>query len=270
MWEQYDRGEFGVSDDHVRNARHAYCGSVSYLDERIGEVLEALTRAKRMDDTVVLFLADHGDMLGERGLWYKMSFYDGSARVPLIMAGPGVPHTRIRSNAGLVDILPTLVDLANDGSFEGYPDPPDGQSLLPLFTHDEGDRIAVSELLSEGVAAPYVMLRKGRFKLTYVEHDGPQLYDMDADPDEVADLATDPAHAEILADMLAEVARRWDLPRLTQEIIASQRRRRLVYKALTTGRITPWDYQPWSDASLQYYRGTKLYHEAEARDLLRP
>jgi choline-sulfatase len=69
--------------------------------------------------------------------------------------------------------------------------------------------------------------------------------------------------------MLAEVARRWDMPRLKKEIIASQRRRRLVYKALTTGKITPWDYQPWQDASLQYYRGTKPYHEAEARDILK-
>ena len=270
LWEQYDRGEFGVGDDHVRNARHAYYGSVSYLDERVGEVLEALTRAKLMEDTIVLFLADHGDMLGERGLWYKMSLYDWSARVPLIMAGPGVPKTRIKSNAGLVDILPTLVDLANDGSFEGYPDAPDGQSLVPLFRDDAGDRIAVSELMSEGVAAPYVLLRKGRYKLTYVDHDPPQLFDMEADRDELHDLADDPAHAEVLEDMLAEVHRRWDMPRLTKEIMSSQRRRRLVYKALTTGKITPWDYQPWSDASLQYYRGTKSYHEAEARDLLEP
>lgn len=102
-----------------------------------------------------------------------------SWRGPLIMAGPGVPQTRIRSNVGLVDILPTLVDLANDGRCEGYPDPPDCQSLLPLFTNDAGNRIAVSELLSEGVTAPYVMLRK------------------------------------------AEVARRWDMPRLTREIIAA-------------------------------------------------
>ena len=102
-----------------------------------------------------------------------------SWRGPLIMAGPGVPQTRIRSNVGLVDILPTLVDLANDGRFEGYPDPPDCQSLLPLFTNDAGNRIAVSELLSEGVAAPYVMLRK------------------------------------------AEVTCRWDMQRLTREIIAA-------------------------------------------------
>jgi choline-sulfatase len=271
LWEQYDRGEFGVGDEHVRNARHAYYGSVTYLDERIGEVLDALDRAGLRDDTLVMFLADHGDMLGERGLWYKMSFYDWSARVPLIMAGPGIPKgKRVRSNAGLVDILPTLVDVASGRAWHDYPDTPDGASLVPLLSSEDPDRIAVSELMSEGVAAPYVMLRKGRFKLTFVEHDPPQLFDMDSDPDELDDLAADPRHAAVLEDMLTEVKRRWDLPRLKAEIVSSQRRRRLVYKALTTGRITPWDYQPWRDASLQYYRGTKSYHEAEARDLLRP
>ena len=137
LWEQYDRGEFGMSEEHVRNARHAYYGSISYVDERIGEVLDALKRAKLMDDTVVIFCADHGDMLGERGLWYKMSFYDWSARVPLIMAGPGVPEgRRIKANCCLVDILPTLVDLAMTDEWEGYPEPPDGESLLPLLKQD--------------------------------------------------------------------------------------------------------------------------------------
>ena len=74
LWEQYDRGEFGVEDEHVRNARHAYYGSISYVDERVGEVLDGLERSKLADNTIVIFLADHGDMLGERGLWYKMSF----------------------------------------------------------------------------------------------------------------------------------------------------------------------------------------------------
>jgi choline-sulfatase len=128
----------------------------------------------------------------------------------------------------------------------------------------------VSELLSEGVAAPYVMLRKGRYKFTYVEHDPPQLFDMEADPDELNDLAADPAHAGLVAEFSAEVASRWDFPRLKQEILVSQRRRRLVYRALTTGRVTPWDFQPWQDASQLYYRGTKPYHEAEERDLLTP
>ncbi|WP_136618653.1 choline-sulfatase [Mesorhizobium sp. 10.2.3] len=271
LWEQYDRGEFGVEDEHVRNARHAYYGSVSYVDERVGEVLDGLERSKLADNTIVIFLADHGDMLGERGLWYKMSFYDWSSRVPLIMAGPGIPEgKRINANAALIDILPTLVEIAGGANWDGYPDIPDGHSLLPLLENDSNDRVAVSELMSEGVAAPYVMLRKGRFNLTYVEHDPPQLFDMAADPDELHDLADSLGHSHVLADMLSEVERRWDMDKLKGEILVSQRRRRLVYKALSTGKITPWDYQPWQDSSLQYYRGHKSYHDAEARDLIKP
>src|SRR5207302_7263911 len=181
----------------------------------------------------------------------------------------GIPNARrVKANCSLVDILPTLVDLAADAGWDGYPEPPDGKSLLPLFTHDDENRVAVSELLSEGVAAPYVMLRKGRHKFTFVEHDPPQLFDMEAEPDEINDLAADTANLPLVEEFRAEVARRWDLERLKKEIVLSQRRRRLVYKALTTGRVTPWDYQPWQDASQLYYRGTKPYQEAEERDLL--
>jgi choline-sulfatase len=271
LWEQYDRGEFGITDEKIRNARHAYFGSISYVDERIGEILDALRRSKLMDDTVVIFLSDHGDMIGERGLWYKMSFYDWSSRVPLVMAGPGIPRGhRVRSNCGQVDILPTLVELAAGSAWDGYPDPPDGKSIIPLLHAENPERAAVSEVFSEGVAAPYVMLRKGRYKINYVEHDTPQIFDMQADPDELSNLALDPAHAALTAELQAEVHRRWDLDRLKGEVLSSQRRRRFVYGALTTGQVTPWDFQPWEDASKRYYRGTNSYHEAEERDLLGP
>jgi choline-sulfatase len=271
LWEQYDRGEFGITDDQVRNARHAYYGSISYVDERIGEILDALRRSKLSDNTVVIFCSDHGDMIGERGLWYKMSFYDGSSRVPLIMAGPGIPQGhRVSSNCGQADILPTLVELAAGRSWQGYPEPPDGKSVMPLLHAEDPERAAVSEIFSEGVAAPYVMLRKGRYKIMVVEHDPPQIFDLQADPDELSNLAEDPTHAALSAELQAEVQRRWDLPRLKREVLSSQRRRRFVYQALTRGRITPWDFQPWEDASKRYYRGTHSYHEAEERDLLGP
>jgi choline-sulfatase len=270
LWEQYDRGEYGITEEHIRTARHAYYGSISYVDERISEIIEALKRAKLFDNTVLIFCADHGDMIGERGLWYKMSFYDWSSRVPLIMAGPGVPKgKRVGAHCSLVDILPTLVDLASEGSHKIYAEPIDGSSLIPLFEADE-PRTAVSELLSEGVAAPCVMLRKDRYKFSCVEHDPSQLFDMQSDPDEVNDLAADPAYSAIVEEFETEVARRWDMARLRDEILRSQRRRRLVYKALTTGQISPWDYQPRQDASKLYYRGTKPYHEVEERDLLAP
>jgi choline-sulfatase len=271
LWDQYDRGELGVTADDVLRARHAYYGSISYVDELIGTVLDALTRTKMADDTIVIFCSDHGDMLGERGLWYKMSFYDWSARIPFIMAGPGVPRgRRVSSNCSHVDLLPTLVELAAGKDWDGYPEPVDGKSLLPLFSSEDADRVATSELFCEGVAAPYVMLRKGKYKINFVEHDPPQVFDMEADPDERVDLAKDPAYRNLTAELVAEVKRRWDLPRLETEVLTSQRRRRFVYKALTTGQMSPWDFQPYEDASKRYYRGTRSYHEAEERDLLGP
>jgi choline-sulfatase len=140
--------------------------------------------------------------------------------------------------------------------------------LLPLLIAEDETRVAVSELFSEGVAAPYVMLRRGQYKFTFVAYDPPQLFDLAADPDELHDLAADPAHASLVADLHGEVLRRWDLPALKEEILRSQRRRRLVYQALTMGRITPWDFQPQEDASKRYYRGTNSYHDAEERGLL--
>jgi choline-sulfatase len=271
LWDQYDRGELRVTAADVQRARHAYYGSISYVDELIGTVLDALARTRMLDDTVVIFCSDHGDMIGERGLWYKMSFYDWSARIPFIMAGPGIPSgRRVRSNCSHVDLLPTLVELAAGKDWDGYPEPVDGKSLLPLFSGEDADRVATSEIFSEGVAAPYVMLRRGRYKINFVAHDPPQLFDMEADPDELVDLAKDPAYRNLTAELVAEVQRRWDLPRLEAEVLTSQRRRRFVYKALTTGQVSPWDFQPYEDASKRYYRGTRSYHEVEERDLLGP
>jgi choline-sulfatase len=271
LWEQYDRGELDISDEDVRKARHAYYGSISYVDERIGEVLAALQRTKLLDNTIVVFCSDHGDMIGERGLWYKMSFYDWSARVPFIMAGPGIPAgRRVNSNCSHVDLLPTLVELAGGPPQEGYPEPIDGKSLLPLLSAEEPERVAVSEIFSEGVAAPYVMLRKGRYKINFVEHDAPQVFDLQSDPDEIRDLAHHPGSAAVVADLVATVHAQWDLARIKEEVLRSQRRRRFVYRALTTGQVAPWDFQPWEDASKKYYRGTNSYHEAEERDLLAP
>jgi len=271
LWEQYDRGELEITDEQIRRARHAYFSNISYVDERIGEVLEALRRTNAMDNTVILFCADHGDMIGEHGLWYKMSFNDWSSRIPLILSGLGVPQGhRVQSNCDLTDILPTLVDIASGGNWSDYPEPIDGKSLLPLLTAEDPERIAICELHSEGVAAPYVMLRKGRYKFQYVEHDPPQLFDMTSDSEERVDLFSDPSYAAIVADFLAEIPKYWDLPKLKDAVLNSQRRRRHIYKALTTGQITSWDFQPFEDASRRYYRGTNSYHEAEERDLLRP
>ena len=101
-----------VSDEQVRNARHAYYANTSYFDSKIGEMVKTLEEASLLDNTIVIATADHGDMLGERGLWYKMNFFEHSARVPLVMAGPGIAHCQVPNACSLVDVVPTLIDIA--------------------------------------------------------------------------------------------------------------------------------------------------------------
>ena len=101
-----------LTDEEVVRARRAYLAAVSYADERIGEVLSALEACGHADDTVVVFTADHGELLGEHGLWYKMSFLDPSARVPLIVRSPGVAPGRVAACVSQLDLAPTLAELA--------------------------------------------------------------------------------------------------------------------------------------------------------------
>ena len=272
LYHNFDRGEYEITEDAVRNARHAYYGNVSLIDDKVGEILEALRVTRRLDDTVLLFTADHGDLLGERGLWFKNSFLEGSARVPLIIAAPDLERTRRTArNCSLIDLLPTLVELAGDGKPPRLTEPIDGRSLLALMGGDEDgwDDVAIGEMLGEPLSAPYVMLRRGRYKYLHSETDPPQLFDLEADPNELNDLADDPECAGVREELAGEVGRLWDFPTLRERIIASQRRRRLVYEALIQGHTTPWDFQPWTDASKLYYRGAASYHMAEDRDLLR-
>ena len=102
-----------LTDDMVRDARHAYLGAVSYVDDHLARLLEILRVTGRLENTVVILTSDHGDMQGERGLWYKMSFYEGSARVPLVVSAPGrFAPSRVASPVSTMDLLPTLVGIA--------------------------------------------------------------------------------------------------------------------------------------------------------------
>jgi choline-sulfatase len=222
--------DVSLSDEQVRRARHAYYAAISYVDERIGEVLGALHETGLADDTIVVFTADHGEMLGERGLWYKMAFFEPAARVPLIVSAPGrLAPRRVSEPVSLLDVAPTLLELC------GLPEADmDGTSLAGGRppTHD-----VVGEYLAEGVNSPAVMLRRGRHKYVWCADDPEQLFDLDADPRELESL---PAPAQLRA----EVERRWDMEALTGAVLASQRDRRRVVAALRRGRPERWDWVP--------------------------
>ena len=252
MYRLYDRGEIPISADDVRRARHAYYGMISYCDDLLGRLLGTLRTLGAADDTVIVVTSDHGDMLGERGLWYKMTFYERAVRVPLIVAGPGLrAGQRIAPAVSHLDLLPTLVELAT-GKTDGTGD---GTSLLPALRHGTPPKDDVSgEYMAEGYNEPMVMLRRGERKLVYARGDGPMLFDLAADPLERINLAARDDGAAETAALVAEAEARWDLAGLRAAVLESQRRRRLVHAALTTGRIAPWDYAPTVDAAGSYYR----------------
>ncbi|MGA2777864.1 MAG: choline-sulfatase [Steroidobacteraceae bacterium] len=253
-----------VSKAQVRDARRAYYGAVSYVDDQVGTLLTALADAKFADDTIVLLLADHGDMLGERGLWYKMSFFEPACRIPLIVHAPGrFAARRVAESASLVDILPTLCEF---GGIEAgnYATPLDGSSLVPQLGGASGSDEVIGEYLAEGAIAPIVMIKRGRYKFVHSPVDPDQLYDLADDPEELRNLAGDAVHGARLGDFHAEVARRWDLAGLHAAVIASQARRRLVNEALRIGRYTPWDFQPIRDASRLYVRNDQDLGDLEA------
>jgi choline-sulfatase len=253
-----------VNDLQVRAARRAYYGAVSYVDDQVGVLLAALGDAGFADNTIVLLLADHGDMLGERGLWYKMSFFEPACRIPFIVHAPARFAARhVANSASLVDVLPTLCELAG-GKAMDYATPLDGRSLAPQLAGHAGTDEVIGEYFAEGAIAPLIMIKRGRYKFVHSPVDPDQLYDLLDDPDELVNLAPAPQHAQRVRDFGAEVARRWNMEELQRAVVASQQRRHLVYEALRRGRYTPWDFQPVRDASQLYVRNDQDLGDLEA------
>ena len=182
-----DADKFDISTEDVRRSRRAYFANLSYIDEKLGELLAILQSGRLAQNTVVLFVSDHGDMLGEQGLWFKMSFREGSSRVPLMMAEPGGAGQLVEAPVSTLDVLPTLAALAgvNPSSIAPFAD---GHDLLA--TAKAGQRAAPVpvEYAAEGSQAPMVSLREGPFKLNLCPIDPPELYDLAADPRETANL----------------------------------------------------------------------------------
>ncbi len=248
-----DYRKFDITKDNVRRARRGYFANISYLDDKVGELMAVLEATRMRDDTIILFCSDHGDMLGERGLWFKMSFFEGSSRVPLMISGPGIAPACIDAPVSNLDINPTLADLAG-ASLEAVRPWTDGESLLPLIQGEERLSPVLMEYAAEGSYAPLVCIRQNQFKYVACALDPPQLFDLQNDPLEQVNLAASTDHADI-AEIFAAMARaRWDLDQFDGAVRESQARRWVVYEALRNGAYYPWDYQPLQQASERFMR----------------
>lgn len=229
-----------IPEEQIRKARAAYYGLVEFCDTRLGAILDALEANNLDENTIVAYIADHGELNGEHGMWYKCSFYEQSSRIPFMIRWPGVtnPGSRFSTITSLVDFVQTMLDIgeAETGST-------DGRSLVPLLKGevDDGGGLAFCEYEAHGTDRPGRMVRQGDFKLNYYHGEDPELFDLRTDPGEFNNLASDSGHENIVKDLTNIVLDGWDPVSVDRHVRRTQKDRQLIASS-THGR--PWS-PPW-------------------------
>jgi choline-sulfatase len=267
---QYGLAGNPPSDEQVRVARHAYLGSISYIDDLVGEMLAVLKDTGLYDNTVILLTTDHGEMLGEHGLWYKKTFFEDACRIPLIISHPQIGQRRVGANVSLVDLLPTLLEIAGDDRQASLVDPIAGHSLWGLASGSATSREhpVFAENLAEGANTPLLMVRQGSLKYIHSAIDPKQLFDLESDPQERVNQYDNADYAEVRDSLARLVERQWDVETLAQDIIASQRRRIFLREALAKGKPHDWDYHPRDELEQHCLRADKIYSNWAYQDIV--
>lgn len=255
----HGRNRHSVSDEHLRNARHGYYAMISCIDDKVGRLLAALEDTGLDENTVILFTSDHGEMLGERGMWYKHCFFEWANRVPLFVHAPKrFQPSRVANPVSHVDLLPTLLDLASTEANQMDALNLDGNSLCPLVEgNDSGwSNTVISDYNAIGPCVPCRMIRVGNFKYHYIHGHDPMLYDLANDPGEQVNLADNPDFEGVRSDIEAKLFEDYDPAELDQRIRDSQRRRFLIAKA-NKGKAM-WDYVAHPGDESRYVRNARV------------
>jgi choline-sulfatase len=229
-WWRSNRGIEDTRPDDVLRARAAYWGLVTRLDILVGRVLDRLEALGLAEDTLVVYSSDHGDQLGERGLWWKHTFHEESVKVPLVLSWPGrLPAGERRAQVvNLVDVAATMIDAL------GAPPLPHAQGTSFLDVARDARAPWIDETFSEyctdavphwtgGMAVQQRMIRSGRWKL--VDYNGyrPQLFDLAEDPRELRDLAQDASHRAVRDALLRKLRADWDPDAIAARMRARRR-----------------------------------------------
>ena len=196
-------------EQKMRQAKAAYYGLTSFMDNCVGRILQALEDSGQADSTVVVYVSDHGEMLGDQGFWTKQVMYEQSAGIPMIAAGPGIPSGHeVKTGTSLVDLAATAIDVTGVSHDEQSRLLP-GISLREIAnTDDEPDRTILSEYHDGGSTTGTFMVRWAEWKyIHYVDHE-PQLFNLDTDPHELSNLASENPTAPNILDALAEGEKR--------------------------------------------------------------
>ena len=222
-----------TNDDLVRRARAGYFGLCAFVDEQIGKILRTLEVCGLADETRVMYTSVHGDNLGARGLWGKSTMYEESAAVPLIIAGDDVPSGAVRETpTSHVDVYPFIMDCVGETGEEMYDEDHPGVSLFDLANGATPERAILSEYHAMGSTTGAFMVRDGKYKFVYYVKYEPQLFDLRADPEELTDLAGDPAYAGVVATCEARLRSICD----PEEVDARAKRRQAEQLEANGGR----------------------------------
>jgi choline-sulfatase len=229
----------------VAEARAAYFALVSFVDDCVGRVLAALEASGQAEETLVLFVSDHGEMLGDHGFWTKSVMYEASAGVPMILAGPGVEAgRRVRTPVTLLDVAATAAEM---GGAEGFGETLSGTSLRGIAAApDDPGRTAFSEYHDGGSSTGSFMVRWDDWKYVHYAGLAPQLFDLAADPDEMRDLGTDPAPRAVAArdEGLRRLRAICDPEAVNAEVFTDQRRRIAALGGPEACRRTAFGHTP--------------------------
>ena len=189
--------------EKTRIALTSYYGLVSFIDDLIGKILAAVKSLELEGSTQIIYTSDHGDNIGERDLWGKSNFYEESVGIPLIMAGPDIPVSKVcQTPVSLIDIYPTILDTANLSVESRKP----GRSLTKIANEqDNNGRVIFAEYHAMGSKSGGFMIRKGRWKYVHYVGMRPQLFDLQSDPEEMSDLGEKHEFADVTQKLEAEL-----------------------------------------------------------------
>lgn len=260
--------QYPPEPEWVRNARHAYYAMVSYFDHQVGRLVGELERLGLAQDTLIVVTSDHGEMLGEHGMWFKRTYFDASTRVPLIACGPGVqPDARRSETVSLVDLAPSLLHTAGLSDLDEVSEALDGHSLVPMLQGQQQTNwpdVAISDYCSEGACQPMRMAVGGGWKYVYVHDEAPQLFELTTDPDELINRIDDPVAADALSRLRQAAHNGWDPAAVRQRVLRSQQRRRWINESWQAGEAPEWDVQS-RDAGSRYVRQHNAQETARRR-----
>jgi choline-sulfatase len=253
-WWRQHTGIEAVSEQEVLRARAAYWGLVTRLDAMIGQILSALDENGLADNTLIVYTSDHGDMLGEHRLWWKHTFYEESAKVPLIVSWPGVIPAGRRCDrvVSALDVTTTMLDAL------GAPPLPNavGKSFLGLVAEGrdwpggrvEWEDVAFSEYCTDRdgprEGCYQRMVRQGDWKLIYYHDQEPQLFNLADDPGELVDLARDPASIEIRQNLVDRVLDGWNPEQIADKMAAKREDKKIL--AAWARHAKPQDQFRWT------------------------